>query len=286
VVSALARRNGALLVAGLALLIGCASPVGVVRVNSKDAHRALTATVLTDGHLSGETRIVLEEEALARKLRDDPRAVLAHLHAAVVSGRRGASAVFALAELSFYHAQDTESPDWYLAAALYSWTFLFPDESGREPNRLDRRLRVAADLYNIAVAAAFTEDRHFSPRSRVFTLPFGEIVVQFDESTLRWRGRQLVDFVPVPELEVHGLRARYRQDGVGAPLAAGLRVPEPDHLKYDLVRREAKVPVTALLTFSRAVRSSHSVQGRPEAIEEMLRILQLHADAESAARRP
>ena len=36
--------------------------------------------------------------------------------------------LFALAELSFVHAEDTRKPEYYLAAAVYAYAFLFPTD--------------------------------------------------------------------------------------------------------------------------------------------------------------
>ena len=59
-----------------------------------------------------------------------------------------------------------------------------------------------------------------TPRAGRYALPFGALDVQFDEADLTWGNRRLKDFVPVAELEVIGLRNRYRSHGIGAPLAA------------------------------------------------------------------
>jgi hypothetical protein len=264
---------------GLLLLAGCVTPVGVVRVDPRDAHRTLTSSVLTSGDLSAATQIVLQEEGLARTFDEEPETALARLHAGLVSGRRGMKVLFPLAELAFRRAQDTGSREWYLAAALYAWAFLFPDDPRDEAGRLDRRVRMAADFYNIALAEAFRPDEGsaFVPRSRVFTLPFGDVEVRFDESTLHWRGRDLVDLVPLTEFEVRGLRARYRHDGIGTPLAASLRTTEPDRLKYDLVAPGAKSPVTALLTFPRPLR-----QIRDGRVHGILKLHVARLESESA----
>ena len=56
-----------------------------------------------------------------------------------------------------------------------------------------------------------------------------------------------MNFVPVAELEVRGLRERYRRTGIGAPLAASTAAFTPDAKLRDFVGRGTKVPVTALL---------------------------------------
>jgi hypothetical protein len=238
------------LAVGLSLLLAaCASPVGIVRVDPEAAQRSLTGNVLSTGAPSADARNVLQEEGLAARFADEPEAALAELREVVVSGRRGPSAVYALAELSYLHAHETGQRPHYLAAALYAWAYLFPGEPRLEPSPFDRRFRAAADFYNSALTGAFKSDdgERFEPRPGVFPLPFGELEVAFDESSLLWRGRRLFRFVPVTELEVRGLRARYRRDGLGAPLAASVRRQGPGRLAYDLVGPHVKVAVTALL---------------------------------------
>jgi hypothetical protein len=96
------HRSTVSLVLALSILVGaCASPVGVARVDPSIALRELTASALSRGEPSLETQNVLYEQGLARRFAQQPEAALADLHDAVVSERRGASAVFALAELSF-----------------------------------------------------------------------------------------------------------------------------------------------------------------------------------------
>ena len=55
-----------------------------------------------------------------------------------------------------------------------------------------------------------------------FKLPFGELTVTFNEADLIWAGYRLKDFIPAADVEVRGLRNRYRTPGIGAPLAASI----------------------------------------------------------------
>ena len=99
------------LVGGAAILAAaCATPVGAVRVEPDVVHRTLTGSVLSVGTPSIPTQNVLHEQNLAERFDEEPEAALADLHAAVVSGRRGVSALFALSELSFFHAERTHKP--------------------------------------------------------------------------------------------------------------------------------------------------------------------------------
>jgi len=96
------------LVGGAAILAAaCATPVGAVGVEPDVVHRTLTGSVLSVGTPSIPTQNVLHEQNLAERFDEEPEAALVDLHAAVVSGRRGVSALFALSELSFFHAEGT-----------------------------------------------------------------------------------------------------------------------------------------------------------------------------------
>src|SRR5262249_56777477 len=125
---------------------------------------------------------------------------------------------------------------------------------------------VAADLYNRGLTSGFASDDRsvieLSGGTRI--LPFGELMVELDPKWLRWGDRRLVNFVPVAELEVRGLRERYRRTGIGAPLAASTAVFAPDVKLRDFIGRGAKVPVTAFLRLGDPARAV-AVGGRPGA---------------------
>lgn len=91
-------------------------------------------------------------------------------------------------------------------------------------------------------------------RSGVYRLPFGELQIDFDPEDLQWADCKLVDFVPVAEFEIRGLRNRYRHPGIGAPLAAGTVPLNPEQGFQDFVGPGTKVPVTALLRIDDARR--------------------------------
>jgi pimeloyl-ACP methyl ester carboxylesterase len=233
----------------LFLLVACAAPVTVERVDPRTVHRELTANVLTTGEESGASRVVLHRWDLAGRFESDPEGTLAELHAAVVGERAGRDELFALAELSFLHAERAGKREYYLAAAVYAYALLFPDGAAEPLYPVDPRLRLAADLYNRGLTSAFASaDRSVVElRGGTRALPFGELVVELDPKWLRWGDRRLVNFVPVAELEVRGLRERYRRTGIGAPLAASTAPFTTDVKLRDFVGRATKVPVTALL---------------------------------------
>jgi len=244
------RRSLLGLVCFLPLLLAtCAVPVTVERVDPRTVHRELTANVLTVGEESNASRIVLYRWDLTELFESDPEEALAQLHAAVVGGRAGRDELFALAELSFLHAERTGKQEHYLAAAIYAYALLFPHGAAEPLYPVDPRLRLAADLYNRGLTSAFasTDRSVIELRGGTRALPFGELTMELDPKWLRWGDRRLVNFVPVAELEVRGLRERYRRPGIGAPLAAGTAAFTPDSKLRDFVGRATKVPVTVLL---------------------------------------
>jgi hypothetical protein len=98
-----------LLLSWLLLLVSaCATPIGVSRVDTQAVYRSLTASVLSTDRPSAPTEQVLVRTGLAQRFHEDPYRL------------------FALAELSFLHAEATHQPAYYLAAAVYAYAFLFP----------------------------------------------------------------------------------------------------------------------------------------------------------------
>lgn len=243
----------ALLVVAAAIVAACATPVGVSRSDPKQVHRELTRSVLSANEFSQFTRNVLYQQDLTRRFDDDPAGAIAALHEVVVEGHGGPDELFALAELSFGHAEDSGDRSHYLAAMAYASAFLLPPDPERRPPALDPRRRIAADLYNRGLTEGFASEdgKTVALKAGSYPLPFGSLDVTFDESKLRWGHRKLVHFVPVADLEVSGLATRYRWPGLGAPLAASTEPLDPAQGFDDFVQPWAKVPVTALLRIER-----------------------------------
>ena len=193
---------------------------------------------------------VLVRWDLAELYRRHPEAALAALHDRLRHGDAGRRTVFALAELCFGHAERSGASEYYLAALVFAYAYLFPESEVERPRELDPRTRIAADLYNRALAQGFSTPSRDTVdlRSGIFRLPFGQqLVVRVDDSTRVWANRWLHDFVPVAELKVRGLDARFRSPGIGAPLAAAIQPLDPGSVQTDFVADEMRVPVTAVL---------------------------------------
>jgi hypothetical protein len=234
-------------------LAGCGGPVRAVRVDRAEALRDLNRSVVTSGEPSWFTRDVLFERGLFATFADRPDVAIGALHREMVGAGGDRDLLFALAELSFLRGEARESTGDRLAAAVYAYAFLFPEEGAPPIDALDPRARLAADLYNWSLTAAFASEdgSEVVPRGGTFPLPFGSITVAFDPTGLRAGNRELYGFIPVAELEVKGLAMRYRWPGIGAPLAAATRPRADAPSATDMVAPRLKVPATALLRIAR-----------------------------------
>ena len=205
---------GLLLIVFVIVVGGCATPVGVRYLDPKQIQRNLTASILSSDELSASTRQILNRSNLTREFRSQPEEVLASLHKGLPTAS-DVGRLFALAELSYAYASEGGPKSYYLASAIYAYAFLFPEGGRPDLNRSDPRVRIALDLYNRSLAEALTT----ADRTKVvldernFPLPFGELTVVINREEFRWGSFQLVDFVQAAELDVRGLRNRYRWPG-------------------------------------------------------------------------
>jgi pimeloyl-ACP methyl ester carboxylesterase len=231
------------------LLAGCAAPIGIRTADPREVQRYLTRSALTDARPSGFSENELRRFDLLQAYADDPDAALATLHAAALAEDFPPEALFALAELSFLRAQETALQADHAATAIYGYALLFPEPERVPLDELDPRKRIAVDLYNRALTSAFKRTKQGTlalDGSGEITLPFGHITVMPSPDMLEMNGTELYDLQPVAEIEVRGLTNRYRQPGIGAPLAARTR-PLPDVVQVVPVPPQVRVPLTAVL---------------------------------------
>jgi pimeloyl-ACP methyl ester carboxylesterase len=270
-----------------ALALGCSGgpPLRVSHASADEARRLIRSNVAATGQLSDYTKIVLRNHELMREYGRDPDGAIASLREDVVDGKGGLVEYFALAELSLKRAEDLDRRAWrrararekrlnrgmvrkapyytsdetplieaakrhYRAALLYAYTFLFTEDEVPTLTMIDPRYRIAADVYSRAIIEAFRDRAGYQVfTAGRFDLPFGELIVDFDEMELRWENRLLIDFLPADEFEIRGLRNRYRRPGIGAPLAARTRPIDPNDPAGYLVARKAVVAANVVLLF-------------------------------------
>jgi triacylglycerol esterase/lipase EstA (alpha/beta hydrolase family) len=247
----LVGRSGCLgSICGLVLIAwGCATPIGVHYVDRSVAYDSLTGNVLSTERPSSFSARELVNLDLYQRFEEDPVGALAQMHAGLAP-TGDEDRIFALAELSFFYANNSGDRSYYLAAAVYAYAFLMPGQHGTPPSGIDPRLRWAADIYNQALTqAAKSHDGAYAiPMGGTFRLPFGELTVTFNEADLIWADYRMKNFIPAADVEVRGLRNRYRTPGIGAPLAASIEpVDGAASKQYHYIPVRLKIPVTAFL---------------------------------------
>ncbi len=247
------RRQRVLLVV-LSLLVGCATPVGVRRVDERSVQRTLTANVLSTGRPSLASSQVLQKLTLDRTYARDPEAALAELHQRSLEEMLP-DRLFALAEYSFLHAERGAERAYFVAASVYAFAFLFPEDGSEPPGEFDPRLRTAVDLYNRSLAQALVSDEgEIALTEGTYPFHLGALELELDRRGLDWADRRLGNFVPAAELAVRGLRNRHRRAGIGAPFVAeALSVPGRTlDARSARVIEGVKVPVTFVLRYEDA----------------------------------
>jgi pimeloyl-ACP methyl ester carboxylesterase len=237
--------------------------VGVYPLDPRKGHRELTRSALSGDRPSGFSEQVLRREGLHAAFRKDPAGTLSTLRAGILWDFPDAH-LFAIAELSFLYGTRGGGRAYYAEATAFAFAFLTRDAAALDP--LDPRVRLAADLYNQALARALVDPASgkISLGGAHFALPSGSLELEIRSDQLSWGGYRLVDLTPAVELGVRGLRNRYRTPGIGAALVASLERPSDTEVVSNLVPAGIKVPVTVLLRFEDVVTGLRSGSLRGE----------------------
>jgi hypothetical protein len=228
---------------------GCATPVGVKRLDEQAAHRELNANVLSTGKPSDYSTQLLERSALSERFKSDPQTVLAKLNSGLGKSDER-DRLFALSELSFAYAEESGNQSYYFGSAAYAYAFLFPPNPADAPGPYDPRLRLAVDLYNrgTALGLATKDGKEVDLSARQLSLPFGSLDLGVNPEGFTYAGNHLTKFVSLADLEVRGLCNTYRKAGIGAALSARV-VPSANSPASRWIPPAAKVPITAFVRF-------------------------------------
>jgi hypothetical protein len=249
---------------------GCATPVGVKRLDEQAAHRELNANILSTGKPSDYSTQILERSALTERFKNDPPTVLAELNSGLGKPDER-DRLFALSELSFAYAEDSGNQSYYLASAAYAYAFLFPSNPADAPGPYDPRLTLAVDLYNrgIALGLATKDGKEIDLSARQLNLPFGSLDLSVEPEGFIYAGNHLTKFVSLADLKVRGLRNTYRRAGIGAALSARVE-PAPGKAASRWIPVTAKVPITAFVRFDdpRLAMSNGRLHGTVEVYDE------------------
>src|SRR5208282_3113338 len=249
---------------------GCATPVGVSRLNEQAVQRQLNANVLSTGELSAYSRQILERTALGRRFQSEPEVVIAELNSGLGKPDER-ERLFALSELCFASAGKSGSRSYYMASAAYAYAFLFPPNPANAPGEYDPRLCMAIDLYNrgIALGLATKDGKKVDLSTRQFSLPFGSLALSANPNGYNYAGYHLTNFVSLTDMKVRGLRNTYRVAGIGAALSAKVE-PSPGNPASRWILPSAKVPMTAFVRFDdpRLAMSDGRLHGMVELYDE------------------
>jgi len=286
----------------LAFLAACTTPVGVREVDRGGVREVLSANAISANAPSISSRQVMLRLGLGDDVERDPELALAELHDLTMQEMAG-DRLFALSEYSYlngaaldricerpqveprrrrtFHARNMPPPpecerarSYYVAASIYAFAFLFPEDAEQRPSPFDPRLRIAVDIYNLAMTSAISpqEGRVLTGH---FSYPFhlGTLDLSLDPEEIRMEGRVLNSLVPAAQLAVRGLRNRYRNPGIGAPFVAsavreeGARVP----LRSARVPDRVAVPITVVVRYENVEDGlrTGSLRGRFEIYNEL-----------------
>ncbi|MBE2214720.1 MAG: alpha/beta hydrolase [Opitutaceae bacterium] len=242
--SGLGATSPRLLIAAgaFAVLAGCSAPIGTEQAKFEDVYKQIHDNSVLAGEPSRETRSALHRFEQQEEFRKSPDTALALLRREVGENHeRGL--LFALAELNFLigerlrardpAAREHDARDYYLAAAVYAWLFLFdasPEMDEAPPGAFDHRFRVACDIYNYGLGRALNDRGDVSARARLAggerRIPGGRITLEFGQPGFPWPLGEFDHFAVADQLLVRGLTARNRQSGIGATLVGLTRVDD------------------------------------------------------------
>ena len=113
--------------------------------------------------------------------------------------RRAGAEIFALAETSYFYARRRGGRSYFLAAAVYAFAYLFPDDASQPPDPYDPRFREACDLYNLALAQGLLspDGKFVELKSGRYQLPFGSLDIAMDRQACNGEaGNWQTSFLP------------------------------------------------------------------------------------------
>lgn len=207
---------------------GCGTKVGTQKIGYESAYRQINQNALTGKGISVYSQKVLSRYNLEDEYESAPRHVINIMTETARSDNRR-DLLFALAELSYDAAGKTirdaepgffeESRQYFLNAAIFSYFYLFEPHMDESADFYERNFRWACDLYNFALARAFTnKSGHLEFTGGERKLPNKSITIEIDKDTYPWDVASNNSVVlAADEFKIYGLSHRNRESGVGVP---------------------------------------------------------------------
>ena len=214
----------------LMLFVGGCASIGTKDVGFRKAYEQINTNALLDEQFSVTSKNVLQRYNMEQFFKEDPLKCLNELHKKALTDNRR-DLLFALAELSYFTAQYTlrdlddsplpENRQYYLAAAIYAYFYLFNDTRNKPANPFNRRYRLACDIYNTALAKALTHEKgNLVFEAGIRKLPFGTIELSLKTQDFPVKLDQVSKIVAADRLDIYGLSRRNRDSGLGVPIIA------------------------------------------------------------------
>jgi pimeloyl-ACP methyl ester carboxylesterase len=271
----------AVLLLSVLILSGCATPVGVNVVSSRESYLDANANPLGAGVLSDHARYVLNRYFLLKKYDSEPAAAIADLHEKALRDDRR-DILYALAEASYLYGSKLadsydsditkQAPDYFLLAALYAYYFSLEERSTSPASPFDSRTRNAMDLYNYGLwhGLATGEGGGLALAGQTRKLPFGQLAIAPDTAQFPWKLEEFEKFLPADNYAVRGISVRNRTPGAGlpligikkGPLAQALPVTAFLRVQGDLAALNAGTATAALEFYSALDSSTLNVNNR------------------------
>ncbi|MFT8417724.1 MAG: alpha/beta fold hydrolase [Acetobacter sp.] len=227
---------------------GCAAPISVQRISLTDSYKERSQSTLSGQTLSNTTHIVLERQNLLPIWKKNPAQALAVLRASTKAQFYTPDLqdqLFALAELNYLMARQSQNRAAYMATALYAYAYLNPDgPESAKPNPYDVHFRQACDLYMFGLTEALGTPVDVAPQR--WTLPFATLDLSTSPEQKQWYGYTLTDFRPTARLSVRGIKNIYRRAGLGEPVAAVPQPPADSQIAFSITDK-LRIPVNLLM---------------------------------------
>ena len=245
----------------LIFILGGCGAIGTKDVGFRKAYGQINTNALLDEQYSATSKNVLQRYNMGQFFKEDPLKCLNELHKMILTDNRR-DLLFALAELNYFTAKYTlrdlddsplpETRQYYLNAAIYAYFYLFNDTRNKPANPFNRRYRLACDIYNTALAKAFTNEKgSLVFEAGIRKLPFGSIELSLETKDFPVKLDQISKIVAADRLDIYGLSRRNRDSGLGAPIIAVGK-------KTDNLPIKRSSPGTLLMRIARDVQTFES----------------------------
>jgi len=257
---------GLLLLLLFSSMLGCSTTQYLVRRDSRENALAIPLRLLSSQgpQLQERTLLSLRRHGLEEHYKKDPQGTLEELRD-MAAEAADPERQFAVAELAYIEGKRAEEKskvgkalEYYLLAVTVSYQYLFADAFEEARSAYDPQFRGACDLYNEALEDSLRllcRDNRLRPGS-VYTVSTEEhsFVV---ETAMRggWAASEFESFEFVSDYQIRTLNNRHRTYGLGVPLIAVRRPPDPSRGGDQYYPDGLSFPVTVLI---RAVHEDQS----------------------------